>query len=179
MNIIEMGKELAFLLRHDADARKQGIIDANGWRSIKDLVDNHGFTEDLLKEIVTTDNKGRYEYNSNKTHIRARQGHSINVEVDLTPVTNIEFLFHGTSDRFIDAIKKEGIKKMSRNYVQLSEDVETATTVGKRHGGHLVIIQVNANQMLKDGLNIYISNNGVYLTDYVNPKYFKNVIVCY
>lgn len=178
-DIVTLGKELAFLLRHDKDAREQGIIDEHGWRYISDLVKHHGFTKTILDEIVSTDNKQRYEYDIHKMRIRARQGHSINVEVDLTPVEDIDILWHGTSDRFIDSIKNEGLKKMSRNYVHLSGDLETAKKVGERHGGHLVIIQIDAKQMINDGLKIFKSNNGVYLTDYVDPKYFKNIIVCY
>ena len=174
-DIVELGKELAFLLRHDKEAREQGIIDDSGWRSIKDLVENHGYTEDILDEIVTTDNKGRYEYNSIKTCIRARQGHSINVDVDLNPIRNIDILYHGTSDRFIESIKDMGIKKMSRNFVHLTDNLENAKKVGKRHGGNLKIIEVNVKQMLKDGIEIYVSTNGVYLTEYVSPKYFIKI----
>lgn len=177
-DIITMGKELAFLLRHDKNAREQGIINEHGWRHVSDLVKNHGYSKILLDEIVSTDNKQRYEYDIHKMRIRARQGHSIDVDVDLEEVTSCEILYHGTSDRFIDAIKKEGIKKMSRNYVQLSSDIETAKTVGKRHGGKLVVIEINVRQMLEDGLKIYKSRNGVYLTDYVDKKYFKNINVC-
>lgn len=174
-DIVEMGKELAFLLRHDKDAREQGIIDEHGWRHVSDLTKNHGYTKTLIDEIVATDNKQRYEYDTHKTRIRARQGHSINVNVDLTLIEDCDILWHGTSDRFIDSIKKEGLKKMSRNYVHLSPDLETAKIVGKRHGGNLLVIEINAKQMINDGIKIYKSNNGVYLTDYVEPKYFNKI----
>lgn len=176
-NVIEKGKELAFLLRHDAEARENGIIDKNGWRSVSDLVKHHGYTRALLNEIVETNNKKRYEYDSLRLRIRARQGHSIDVEVELTPVTDVSVLYHGTSDRFLDDIMKEGLCKMSRNHVHLSPDIETAKIVGERHGGHTVVLEIDAGQMVRDGLTIYLSNNDVFLTEHVEPKYFKRIVV--
>ena len=174
--LIEKGKELAFLLRHDKEAFDQCLIDKNGWRQVSELVKSHGFTKALLDEIVETNNKQRYEYDEHKMRIRARQGHSIPVEVELTEVTDCDVLWHGTSPRFIDDIMKEGLLRMSRNHVHLSPDIETAEKVGKRHGGNLCIIKIDAAQMLKDGVKIWLSNNGVYLTKEVNPKYFIETI---
>ena len=170
-NIVSKGKHLAWLLRHDKASREKGFIDEHGYRKISEIIQNYGFTMDEIKEIVITNNKQRFEYNNTKTKIRARQGHSIDVMVDLTEVTNCEVLYHGTSSRFIKRILEEGLKKQSRNYAHLSYDIKTASDVGKRHGGDLCIIKIDAKQMINDGNKIYISNNGVYLTEYVNPKY--------
>lgn len=170
-NIVSKGKHLAWLLRHDKASREKGFIDEYGYREISEIIQNYGFTMDEIKEIVITNNKQRFEYNNTKTKIRARQGHSIDVMVDLTEVTDCEVLYHGTSSRFIKRILEEGLKKQSRNYVHLSYDIKTASDVGKRHGGDLCIIKIDAKQMINDGNKIYISNNGVYLTEYVNPKY--------
>ena len=172
-NITERGKELAFLLRHDVEAFNNGLIDKCGWREVNELIENHEYTQALLDELVKTDNKQRYEYDENKTHIRARQGHSIPVEVELTEVTECEILYHGTSKKFIKSIMSEGLKPKNRLYVHLSKDLETAKAVGKRHGGETRVLSINARQMLKDGKKIWVSNNGVYLTDSVDPIYFE------
>lgn len=174
--VIEKGKELAFLLRHDADSFEKGLIDKNGWRQVSELVKHHGYTKALLDEIVETNNKQRYEYDEHKMRIRARQGHSIPVEVDLTEVTECDFLWHGTSNRFFDDIMRDGLKPQSRLYVHLSGDQETAKNVGERHGGKLRIIKIDAAKMIEDGEKIWISNNGVYLAKSVDPKYFIETI---
>jgi putative RNA 2'-phosphotransferase len=174
--LINKGKHLAFLLRHDEEAFNNGLIDEHGWRQVSELIKNHGYTKNMLDEIVETNNKQRYEYDEHKMRIRARQGHSIPVEVELTEVNDVKVLWHGTSDRFFDSIMREGLKPQSRLYVHLSKDQETAEIVGKRHGGKLRIIKIDAEQMIKDGEKIWISNNGVYLTKKVEPKYFIETI---
>jgi len=162
----ERSKELAFLLRHDTDYQ----FDAHGWRTVNDLIDNHEYTMSMLMEIVKTDKKGRYEFNDDMTMIRACQGHSVNVNPDLQEMTPPDILYHGTATRFYNSIKSEGIKKMTRNYVQLSKDISTAIEVGKRHGSP-VLLSVNTKSMVDDGIKFYLSNNGVWMTEFVNPKY--------
>ena len=163
------GKYLSFILRHSLDDFNAGLIDESGYMSISDLV-KKGFTEELIEEIVNTNNKARYEYNEDHTKLRARQGHSIPVDVGLTPTTPPEILYHGTADRFIPSILKEGLKPMSRLYVHLSTDKETAINVGKRHGKP-VVITVNAQEMVEDGYQFYLSNNNVWLVKEVPVKY--------
>lgn len=174
MNKTEFSKELAFLLRHDKDALDKGFIDEKGWRIIGTLPPC--FTHDLLEDIVKNDNKGRYEFNDDKTKIRARQGHSIPVDVELKETTPPDFLYHGTSDRFISSIMYYGIKKGGRLYVHLSKDIDTAKKVGTRHGGNLVVLKIDTREMYKNGEKFYLSNNGVWLTDYVNPKYIVETL---
>lgn len=181
----DKGKQLSWLLRHDVKAYTlKGLIDHNGWRSVDEICKNYNYSRELLDEIVESNNKKRYEYNEDKTKIRARQGHSIDVDVELTELSFEEllhknpFLYHGTSSRFIEDIKKEGLKPMSRKYVQLSPDTETAINVGKRHGGKTYVITIDALEMKRDGKKIYISNNGVYNVDCVEPKYFVKIINC-
>ena len=170
--LTEKGKELAFLLRHDKEAFDNGLIDQNGWRNVSELVSDKGYSVDLIEEIVVTNNKKRYEFNEDHTKIRARQGHSINVDVGLTEAEPPKVLYHGTSNDVIDSIMREGIKKGTRLYVHLSKDKETATNVGARHGTPHVL-EINSEQMYKDGVKFYLSNNGVWLTDYVDNKYIK------
>lgn len=169
------GVELAWLLRHDKEAFENGLITKDGYREISDLVNNHDYTEDLIEKIVATNNKQRFEYDETKTRIRARQGHSIPVEVELTEVTDCDVLWHGTSAKALNSIIFEGIKPQSRIHVHLSKDKETAEKVAKRHGDEIGIIKIDAKQMLNDGVKIWLSNNGVYLTKYVDTKYFIEV----
>ena len=168
--VINKGKHLAFLLRHDKNAFENGIIDKNGWRTVKELVSEQGYTKELLDAIVNTNNKKRYEYNDNKTKIRARQGHSINVDVELNEEMPPAVLYHGTSTKFLDSIYKNGIVKRQRLYVHLSKDEDTAINVGSRHGNPFVL-KIDCKQMVEDGIKFYLSNNGVWLTEFVDKKY--------
>lgn len=172
--LISKGKYLSFILRHGREEYEQGLIDSHGWMSIDDLASMKGYTRELIEEIVNTNNKARYEYNEDKTKIRARQGHSIPVDVELKEVRPPDRLFHGTADKFLDNIFKEGLKPQSRLYVHLSYDKETALTVGRRHGKP-VILSVDARRMYDDGVKFYISNNGVWLTEFVDKKYISIV----
>lgn len=167
-NLVKKGKHLSFLLRHDTEYQ----FDKHGYREVKDLVKNHGYTKAELIEIVETNDKQRYEFNNDKTKIRARQGHSINVDVELKETTPPDVLYHGTATRFLDSIMKTGINKMSRNYVQLTNDIDTATTVGSRHGTP-IILKVDSRKMSDDGIKFYLSNNNVWLTEYVDTKYIE------
>ena len=172
--LITKGKKLAFLLRHDKEAFDNGLIDQNGWRNVSELVSDKGYSTDLIEEIVATNNKKRYEFNEDHTKIRARQGHSINVDVELTEAEPPKVLYHGTSTKALESIYKQGILKGERLYVHLSKDEETALKVGSRHGKPFVLA-INAEQMTNDGIKFYLSNNGVWLTDYVDSKYIIKV----
>ena len=181
-NLIRKGKQLSWLLRHDSESFARGLIDENGWRCVAELIKGHGFTQVLLQEIVATNNKQRYEFNSDNTKIRARQGHSIPVDVELKEATDITkdrpYLWHGTSEKFIESIKVQGLVPGSRLYVHLSGDKDTAFKVGQRHGGTTCVICIDAYQMILDGKKIYISNNGVYNVDIVEPKYLLSFHKC-
>lgn len=170
--LISKGKHLAFLLRHDKEALDNGLIDHNGWRKVSELIKSQGYTKELLDGIVETNNKQRYEYNGDKTKIRARQGHSINVDVGLTETIPPNKLYHGTSTKALESIYKRGIVKGERLYVHLSKDEETALKVGSRHGTPYVLV-IDSEQMYKDGAKFYLSSNGVWLTNYVDAKYIK------
>lgn len=169
--LIKKGKELSFLLRHDEDYK----FDEYGYREVSDLIQNHEYTIELLEAIVETNDKQRYEFSEDKKKIRARQGHSIKVDVKLRETTPPDILYHGTAIRFIESIEEEGIKKMSRQYVHLSKDKETAFNVGKRHGRPCAIV-IDAKQMVNDGIKFYLSNNNVWLTEFVDRKYITEII---
>lgn len=164
-------KYLAFLLRHDKD---YNFSKPEGWREIKDLVKNHDYSKKELEEIVAQDQKCRYEISKDGRKIRALQGHSIpGIEPDLEECIPPGILYHGTSSRFLQSIWKEGLKKMGRNHVHLSGDIETASKVGLRHGGSLVILVIDTLEMVKDGFKFYRSKNKVWLISEVPSKYFK------
>lgn len=168
--LVNKGKHLAFLLRHDKDAFDAGLIDKYGWRSVSELVNKQGYTRQLLDEITDTNNKKRYEFNADKSKIRARQGHSIPVDVELKEVVPPDILYHGTATRFLDSIFKKGLVKGNRLHVHLSGDEETATKVGSRHGIPYVL-KVDAKKMYDEGYKFYLSNNDVWLTDSVPAEY--------
>ena len=169
---------ISLVLRHKPDAA--GIaLDEHGWVNVDDLLVgvNHSgrkINMEILEEIVKTDSKQRYSFNQDKTLIRANQGHSVLVDVELKEQEPPEFLYHGTAARFLKSIEAEGLKPMSRLYVHLSNDVETALTVGKRHG-EAVLLKIYSGDMYKNGEKFYLSENGVWLTKAVDAKYFTIV----
>ena len=161
-----MGKRLSYLLRHDKDYS----FDKHGWRDVSDLIKNHHYTMQELEEIVETNDKKRYEFSDDKKKIRARQGHSVNVDVELEEKTPPDILYHGTATKFLESIYKNGINSGNRLFVHLSNDEETAKKVGSRHGTPYVL-KIDANRMFNDGNKFYLSNNDVWLTKFVDKKY--------
>lgn len=155
-------------------------IDEHGWANVEELIqgiakNNPGFNKEILEEIVQTDNKQRYSFNDDKTLIRANQGHSIPVDVELEEKEPPKILYHGTGEKYIVSINHNGLIPKSRLYVHLSKDVETAKVVGKRHGKE-VVYSINSEQMYKDGYKFYLSKNGVWLTKRVPVKYLMKEV---
>mgnify|MGYP000229175831 FL=1 len=173
---VKLGKFLSLVLRHNPDAA--GIsLDEHGWADVQELLagvrrSGRQINMETLERIVRENNKQRYSFNTDHTKIRANQGHSLQVDVELTAVQPPRYLYHGTAARFLPAIQQEGIKKMSRQYVHLSGDFQTALVVGRRHGSP-VVITINAEAMAHDGVAFYLSENGVWLCEYVAPVYFS------
>ena len=125
-----------------------------------------------LEEIVRTDDKQRYAFNDSKTRIRANQGHSVPVDVELTECEPPELLYHGTGEKYVDSILKHGLIPKTRLYVHLSKDVETAKLVGLRHGTP-VVFTVQSGEMYRHGARFYRSENGVWLTERVPSQYLS------
>ena len=125
---------------------------------------------DELVEIVKTNNKQRYEFFADMTKIRARQGHSVNVDVGLEECVPPPILYHGTAEHSLEAVMREGLKRQTRLHVHLSTDIDTATNVGRRHGKPVVVC-IDAARMAEDGGKFYLSRNGVWLADEVKPQY--------
>ena len=169
---------ISLVLRHNPGAANI-TVDEHGWADVEELlagVNGAGWEIDrrILEEIVRTDNKQRYSFNEDRTLIRANQGHSIPVDVELKEQEPPEILYHGTADRFLDAIEREGIKPMSRLYVHLSKDADTAFKVGKRHGTP-VVLKIHSGEMYRAGQEFYLSENGVWLTKQVDVMYFERL----
>ena len=170
--LVKKERMLAWLLRHD----KSYKFDKHGWRTVEDIIVNHNYTQELLDQIVETSNKKRFEYNEDKTKIRARQGHSIQVDVELKEVIPPDILYHGTSKIAAESIKIEGLKKMNRLYVHLTDKIEMAKSTGMRHAktnDNLCIFCLDCKKMVQDGFKFLKSNNGIYLIDHVPSKYLK------
>ena len=171
----DLSKLLALILRHKPEVINI-TLDKHGWANVNELINNinsesnYKIDMQILEEIVKTDNKMRYSFNEDKTLIRANQGHSINVDVELKEKEPPEILYHGTAEKYVESIDNQGLIPKSRLYVHLSKDVDTALNVGSRHG-KAVIYKVLAKEMAKDGYKFYLSKNGVWLTKEVPLKY--------
>ena len=168
---------ISLILRHKPEVI--GIsLDRHGWANVQELIDGINKTEKYsidmptLEEIVRTDNKQRYSFNEDKTKIRANQGHSINVDVELKETVPPEILYHGTGEKNVDSINAEGLKPKSRLYVHLSKDIDTAIKVGSRHGKP-VVYKISAGEMHRQGYQFYLSENGVWLTKIVPADFIK------
>ncbi|MDU1906558.1 MAG: RNA 2'-phosphotransferase [Dysgonomonas sp.] len=171
-----IGKFLSLVLRHQPETI--GIeLDEQGWANVQELIEkckNHRYHFSMtdLIEIVETNDKQRYSFNEKRNKIRANQGHSLDIDLALEAVEPPEFLFHGTATRFLSSIMEQGIVKGSRQHVHLSKDKETATKVGSRHGKPAILTIMSGN-MYRNGIVFYQSDNGVWLTDYVDAKYIS------
>ncbi len=178
MNKLKLSRFISLILRHKPDTI--GItLDEHGWASVSELlsgINACGNEIDMktLEEIVAEDDKQRYSFNDDKTKIRANQGHSVNVDVELKKAEPPEILFHGTGEKYVSSIKSEGLKPKSRLYVHLSSDRETAVKVGSRHGKP-VVFEVNSGEMSRRGFEFFISENGVWLTKFVPAEYLREL----
>lgn len=174
--LTSLSKLLSLSLRHKPETL--GLtLDENGWVTVDALLAGAraaGKRLDLplLREIVETNNKQRFAFSEDGLRIRANQGHSVEVALDLSPVAPPETLLHGTATRFLDAILAEGLDKRQRHHVHLSENADTARQVGSRYG-KVVLLKVDAGRMHRDGHQFFRTENGVWLTDAVPHTYLK------
>ena len=165
------------ILRH-----KPGVIgitlDEHGWANVSELVEGvnkvHPLDMETLEEIVRTNEKLRVSFNEDKTKIRANQGHTIPVDVELDEKEPPEVLYHGTGEKYVESIDCTGLVPRQRLYVHLSTDKEMAAKVGQRHGKP-VVYRVNSGQMAKEGFIFYLSVNGVWLTKAVPVQYLEKL----
>lgn len=174
-----ISKFLSLVLRHSP----QTIyikLDKNGWANVDELIKNTNhyakinLTFEILKEIVTTNDKQRFSFNSDYSKIRASQGHSVSIDLGYAPAEPPIVLYHGTAKDNLGSILQNGLHKMGRHHVHLSVDIKIAFNVGKRHGKP-VIFEVNSKQMNIDKYIFYLSENLVWLTEHIPPHYLKIV----
>lgn len=175
-NLVRTSKFLSLILRHRPDTIGVSLND-NGWISIQDLIDaanakGHNLSRELLDEVVFTNDKQRFSYSRDGQMIRANQGHSIQINLELESIDPPDVLYHGTVERFLNSIVASGLQKMKRQHVHLSATIETARNVGKRRGKP-VVLSVNSGEMNGDGYKYFLSQNGVWLTDSVPCKYIS------
>lgn len=171
-----ISKFISLVLRHQPEEINLHL-DENGWADVTELLEKMNgkgirIDIDTLTTIVETNDKKRFAFNDDKTKIRASQGHSIDVDLELQPVTAPAILYHGTTAKYLDSIFTTGIQKQSRQHVHLSQTEETAKAVGGRHGKP-VILTIDAKAMQAEGFLFYLSANNVWLADEVPAKFIS------
>lgn len=172
----KISKLLSYVLRHNPD--HIGItLDKNGWVTVAELIEKINATgtfldKDLLQSIVADNDKRRFAFDDTQTLIRASQGHSIEVDLQMEAATPPAHLYHGTADRLLESILADGLQKRSRQHVHLSDNIDTAKAVGGRHGKPIVLI-IDAKAMQEAGYLFYLSANKVWLTDEVPARFIK------
>lgn len=174
--IKKISKRMSLILRHRPELY-QLQLDKQGWCQVTELLqafhnNNFSITKEELHIIVEQNDKKRFAFSKDGKRIRANQGHSIPIELGYQAVQPPEVLYHGTATRFMKAIRKEGLVKKNRHHVHLSADRATAQQVGQRHGVPIILV-IQALRMHEAGHTFYISENGVWLTDEIAPKYFS------
>ena len=174
--LTRISKFLSLILRHQPE-QIGVVLDQDGWIDIDELLqaaDRNGqaISRAELLAVVAQNDKQRFVIRENR--MRANQGHSISINLNMPPSVPPPCLYHGTADRCLDSIRAQGLLKMQRQYVHLAIDLDTAHRVGQRHG-RPVILQVNAGAMHAQGYPFFLAENGVWLTDTV-PWPFINVI---
>lgn len=173
-DLVKLSKFMSLVLRHKPEEIGL-VLDDNGWASVEELItraNSRGvrLTRDILQVVVETSDKKRFALSEDGIRIRANQGHSVEIDLALTPRQPPEILFHGTASRFLDSIRAQGLLRGKRQHVHLSPDETTAIKVGQRHG-RPVVLRVLAERMHQSGHTFYLSDNGVWLIEHVPGEY--------
>lgn len=166
----KISKFLSYVLRHNPE-KLDLTLDEQGWVSVGELLLKlNNVSMEQLEYVVANNNKKRFAFNDNKTKIRANQGHSIKIDLAYSSIEPPEFLYHGTATKNINSIQKGGIIKGNRHHVHLSADIDTATNVGQRHGKPVILV-VRSKAMYNVGHEFFLSENSVWLTDFVPNEF--------
>jgi putative RNA 2'-phosphotransferase len=174
MNKDNISKFLSYVLRHKPESIGLSM-DKYGWVDIDELIIKSKdivLNKNIIKEVVESSDKQRFSIEGNK--IRANQGHSFKVDLQLSPKKPPQKLYHGTATRFLESIELNGILPQSRQYVHLSDNIETAINVAKRHGKP-AIIEIDTIKMYENGYIFYLSDNGVWLSKEIPYQYCQLV----
>jgi putative RNA 2'-phosphotransferase len=176
--LVRTSKYLSKHLRHQPG--RLGVeLEPGGWVRVDDLLAacrRNGMEISVaeLEEVVARNDKRRFGFDASRTRIRANQGHSVSVDLQLAAATLPAVLFHGTHPRAVDAIMREGLLPQGRHHVHLSADVPTASRVGARRGKP-VVLEVAAAAMSADAFEFFLADNGVWLADTVPPRYLRRL----
>lgn len=176
--LTRISKFLSKYLRHEP-ATLGLTLEVGGWVLVEDLLKacaKHNFpiTKVQLDEVVEKNNKKRFSFDESGKKIRANQGHSVEVDLQLAPQRPPSVLYHGTAEKNLASVMSVGIEKRARHHVHLSKDIATAKNVGSRHGKP-VVLAIDAESMQKAGFIFYCSDNGVWLTDCVPVEFIKQI----
>lgn len=174
--IKQISKATSYVLRHKPESVGIELRDG-GWVAIDTLIEamvrsGNAISRPLLEQVVETSDKQRFEISEDGQDIRARQGHSVRVDLEYSPVTPPDILYHGTATRFLDSILQQGLVKGKRHHVHLSTDKKTMLDVGMRHGKP-VLLEIHAARMHADGYEFFVTGNNVWLTDHVPAVYLR------
>ena len=176
-HLISASKMLSRILRHRPDS--VGVtLDKHGWCDVDDLLARLAakgteISREQLEAIVDTNDKSRFTFSPDHKRIRASQGHSVTgVDLQLREKVPPPVLYHGTIRKHMQAIMKQGLLPMNRHHVHLSPDAATAAAVGGRRGPPVILV-ADTHRMHRDGHRFYISENNVWLTEHVPPKYLR------
>jgi len=173
--LVRLSKRVSLVLRHRPESR--GLrLDPQGWVPVDELLTALGISRPQLDAVVIGNDKQRFAIDTGpdgRERIRASQGHSVPVDLELPEAVPPAELFHGTAAANLAPILRDGLLKARRHHVHLSADVATALAVGTRRGGAVVVLRVDAMAMAADGYSFYRSANGVWLVDAVPPGYLR------
>ena len=169
-------KSLSYVLRHQPDSVGLELAEG-GWVEVAELIRafqlaGKTLSHDILEEVVRENDKQRFEFSDDRSRIRARQGHSVDVELGYDPATPPELLFHGTATHNLESIFSTGLNKGQRHHVHLSTNRQTMLQVAQRHGKP-VVLAVAAGKMASDGHLFFVTGNQVWLTEEVPPQYLS------
>lgn len=174
--LVRTSKFLSYVLRHEPESL--GLeLDPGGWVDLNALIeraraDGHSIDRARLEEVIAHGEKERFTLSEDGTKIRANYGHSIDVDLDLTPTSPPPRLYHGTAEHTVPAIREEGLRPQSRQYVHLSSTREEAARVGSRHGTPAVLT-IDAQALHDADHTLYCSTDAVWLTNRVPPQFVQ------
>ena len=176
--LTRISKFLSKYLRHEPEALGLTLA-PGGWVMVDELLaacskKNFPISRTQLDEVVEKNSKKRFSFDPTGKQIRANQGHSVEVDLQLEPQVPPKVLYHGTAERNLSSVLSTGLQKMARHHVHLSKDIPTATAVGSRHG-RPVVLAIDAEAMYKAGFTFYCSDNGVWLADSIPPEFLKKI----
>lgn len=177
MDYTKLSKEISYALRH-APWEYELELDKNGWVPIAQLLQALQQSDEWqkveqndLKRMIEKLEKKRHEIKEN--NIRALYGHSVPMKIVKEEAVPPEFLYHGTAHNFLSEIEKDGLSPMDRQYVHLSEDVETAKLVGKRKDKNPIILVINTKNARAKGIKFYLGNEKVWLADNISSDFIE------